>query len=338
MTRPNRLGHFRTSRPPAAGARLPESRGRRGGAGVGDFPRSVEHRAAVDDVERGEGRGGVVFSDAQEDRWEEGRVIENVVLYGDCLDVMPTLEAGSIDLIASDLPYGTTACAWDVVIPFEPLWENYRRVLKPNGAVVLTACQPFTSMLVVSNQEWFRHEWVWNKVQPTGHLDALRRPLRVCETVLVFSQAGTITYNPQMGAGRPINRTRGGKQTEVYGDFACLGKPSDTTRFPTNLLTISAGRSPHNRTVHPTQKPVPLFEYLIRTYSNPGDLVLDNCLGSGTTALACLNAGRRFIGIEKDRRFYELSLRRIERPHAPRLRSEPTEAVPPLFASLTEAS
>lgn len=232
------------------------------------------------------------------------------LMMGDCLERMGEIANGSVDLIAADLPYGTTQARWDSVIPFEPLWEHYRRVLKSVGAIILTSCQPFTSALVMSNPKWFRYEWVWNKVQPTGHLDAKRRPLRVHESVIVFSPSATV-YNPQMGTGIAIKRTPGGKQTEIYGPFVSTGRPSGTERYPTSLITISAGRSPHSRTVHPTQKPVALLEYLIRTYSNPGDLVLDSCMGSGTTLIAAINTERRAIGIERDPAIFETARTRI---------------------------
>ena len=233
-----------------------------------------------------------------------------MLMLGDCLDRMQEIAAGSVDLVLTDPPYGTTACKWDAVIPFEPMWAHVRRVLKPNGAAVFTASQPFTSALVMSNPKWFRYEWVWNKVQPTGHLNAKRQPMRVCESVLVF-YGDQPTYLPQMGRGKAIKRTAGGKQTDCYGAFKRLGSDSDSTRHPTTLLTISAGRSPNNRTVHPTQKPVALMEYLVRTYTNPGETVLDFTMGSGTTGVACVNTGRQFIGIERDPTYYAIAERRI---------------------------
>ena len=233
--------------------------------------------------------------------------------FGDCLELMKDIPDGSIDMILCDLPYGTTACKWDTVIPFEPLWEQYRRVAKRNAAIVLTASQPFTSALVMSNVADFKYEWVWHKVQPTGHLLAKRQPMRACESVLVFYRSQP-TYLPQMGVGKAIKRTgvRGATESWGKGWAGTPTTPSGTTRFPTTLLTISAGRSPNARTVHPTQKPVALMEYLIRTYTNEGETVLDNCMGSGTTGVACINTNRKFIGMEKDKTYFEIAKQRIE--------------------------
>jgi site-specific DNA-methyltransferase (adenine-specific) len=231
---------------------------------------------------------------------------------GDCLEVMPRL-AGPVDLILCDLPYGVTACRWDSVIPFEPLWECYKRLIKPRGAVVLTASQPFTSALVMSSPGWFRHRWAWNKVnRPTGYLDANRKPLRIVEDVCVFSPSGDITYNPIMGVGRPFH-ARGSGKTSIYGNHQARLTANSGTRFPTDLLSIKADRRGTEGRIHPTQKPVALMEYLIRTYTNEGELVLDNTMGSGTTGVACLNTGRRFIGIEKDPGYFATARDRIER-------------------------
>jgi hypothetical protein len=221
------------------------------------------------------------------------------LIEGDCLDVMGGIPDGSIDLIAADPPYGTTVCRWDVVIPFEPMWGHIHRILKPRGAVVLTASQPFTSMMVMSNPGWFRCRWVWDKVNRiTGFLDVKKRPLRVAEDVLVFS-SGQSTYNPQMTPGKPY-KTCHGKPTGIYAAHAGFVAEYGPWRYPTDILRISADRRAKEGRRHPTQKPVALFEYLIRTYSNEGETVLDFCMGSGTTGVACLNTGRRFIGIESD--------------------------------------
>ncbi len=230
------------------------------------------------------------------------------LLHGDCLDRMAEIADGSVDLIAADLPYGTTQCRWDSVIPFEPLWAHYRRALKPRGAVVLTACQPFTSMLVMSNRDWFRFDDVWEKSKPTGFLDCRRRPLRTHESVLVFSPAA-FTYNPQMtpGIAHKTGRKRSNKKAEVYRGFSDLGVNVSEDYYPRSIVDFPGEQHPD----HPTQKPVALMEYLIRTYSNPGDLVLDNAMGSGTTGVACLNTDRRFIGIEKDAAIFATASRRI---------------------------
>jgi DNA modification methylase len=233
------------------------------------------------------------------------------LMQGDCLELMKEIPDQSVDMILCDLPYGTTACKWDTVIPFEPLWAQYRRIAKRNAAIVLTASQPFTSKLIITNLQDFRYEWVWHKVQATGHLNAKKQPLRACESVAVFYREQP-TYNPQLTAGKPIKRTRGdAKGAEVWDGVKPLGRASGETRQPTTLLTISAGRSPHARTVHPTQKPVALMEYLIRTYTNEGETVMDNCMGSGTTGVACMNTGRDFIGIERDERYFKIAQERI---------------------------
>jgi site-specific DNA-methyltransferase (adenine-specific) len=210
---------------------------------------------------------------------------------GDCLDILPTIPDASVDMVLCDLPYGTTACKWDSVIPFEPLWREYRRVTKANAAIVLTASQPFTSALVMSNVRWFRYEWIWRKTVKSGPLNAKRRPLCEHESVLVFAQ-GQTTYKPQ---GLREGRSSGGKysRTECYGQMSGVNEQT------------------HTGCLHPTQKPVALMEYLIRTYTNEGDTVLDNCMGSGTTGLACANTGRKFIGIEREPSYFAIAQERI---------------------------
>lgn len=229
---------------------------------------------------------------------------------GDCLVEMAKIPAGSVDLVAADLPYGTTACKWDTVIPFEPLWAHYRRVLKPRGAVVLTASQPFTSMLVMSNREWFRFDDVWDKRSPVGFLNARRMPLRRHESVLLFSPAkfGRFTYNPVMRKGVWRDKETKGRQTTVYGNFARPPVENDDY-YPTSIIDIP--KSNFQGTVHPTQKPVALFEYLIRTYSNEGETVLDCTMGSGTTGVACVNTNRNFVGVERDPGYFDIAERRI---------------------------
>lgn len=228
---------------------------------------------------------------------------------GDCLDVMADLPSGSVDLILCDLPYGTTACSWDAVIPFEPLWREYKRIAKPNAAIVLTASQPFTSALVMSNVKAYKHRWVWDKVKPSSGLHAKVMPLQVVEDVLVFT-FGSLNYIPQMVPKKPRAEWKndsngevfGGARVERYFDNGGLG-------YPKNLLTLS-NADQRNR-VHPTQKPVALMEYLIRTYTNAGDVVLDNCMGSGTTGVAARNTNRRFIGIERDPDYFKIAQERI---------------------------
>lgn len=228
--------------------------------------------------------------------------------HGDCLELMGRIPDGSVDLIAADLPYGTTACKWDTVIPFGPLWSHYRRIIMPRGGViVLTAAQPFASALVMSNPRWFRYEDIWAKTTPTGFLDANRKPMRRHENILVFSPIGSRTFNPQMTEGPPY-KVKNGPQTQVYGKFERKTCDNPGLRYPTSIVQAANARI---RGGHPTQKPVALFEYLIRTHSNPGDTVLDNTMGSGTTGVACVRTGRKFIGIEKDAGYFEVAQRRI---------------------------
>jgi site-specific DNA-methyltransferase (adenine-specific) len=226
-----------------------------------------------------------------------GCVLPNTLVHGDCLEVMKYIPDGSIDLVLCDPPYGT-------VIPFEPLWAQYRRITKPNAAIVLTASQPFTSILGASNIEMLRYSWVWRKTAATGHLNAKRMPMKNHEDVLVF-YAKQPTYNPQglSDFGRVVRR---GGNGGCYGDS---GKKNtqEKTGYPRTVQEFgSAGK-----TVHPTQKPVALMEYLIRTYTNEGETVLDNCAGSFTTGVACLNTGRRFIGIERDDGYFRIGSDRM---------------------------
>lgn len=231
------------------------------------------------------------------------------LILGDCLDVMPRLPAGSVDLVLCDLPYGTTRNRWDAVIPFAPLWAAYDRLCR--GAVVLTAAQPFTSALIMSRITSFRYTWVWDKVnRPTGHLNAKRQPLRQSEDVVVFYDAQP-TYHPQMVQGAPYRAT-GSKRSSNYGEQVRTATVcADGLRYPRNLLAIPADERGSVGRLHPTQKPVALLEYLIRTYTDPGDTVLDNAMGSGSTGVACANTGRRFIGIERDPAYFAVAQRRI---------------------------
>lgn len=231
----------------------------------------------------------------------------------DCLVGMQRIDDASIDMILCDLPYGTTACKWDTVIPLEPLWEQYKRVIKPHGAIVLTASQPFTSALVMSNPKMFKYDWCWHKSRVTGVLNAKRQPLRCKEDILVFS-SGSPVYYPQ-GLQRCNKQTctgvsKSGKQGECTGKITQTDSGTytqTTTGYPRNVLEIPS----ETKTVHPTQKPVALFEYLIKTYTNPGETVLDNCLGSGTTAIAAINTGRHYIGFEKDTGYFDIAQKRI---------------------------
>jgi site-specific DNA-methyltransferase (adenine-specific) len=237
-----------------------------------------------------------------------------MLMLGDCLDRMTEIPDGSVDMVLADLPYGTTACKWDTVIPLEPLWAHYKRVTKPNAAIVLTASQPFTSALVMSNPRAFSQALIWRKNKASGHLNAKRRHLTAHEDTLIFC-TGQPTYNPQRTSGHK-RRTgwKRGPDTEVYGaqrptEYA----GTDETRCPISVIDFDVVNNDgtNGGRFHPTQKPVTLMEYLIRTYTNEGETVLDNTMGSGTTGVACVNTGRDFIGIEMDPDYYATAERRI---------------------------
>ena len=238
------------------------------------------------------------------------------LIHGDCLEKMKDIPDKSIDMILCDLPYGTTACKWDVVIPFEPLWEQYKRIIKDNGAIVLTASQPFTSALVMSNIKWFRYEIIWEKERPTNIFFMKNQIGKVHENICVFYKKQP-TYNPQLekreftGKGEVVgniknSRTHKNQTYKHREDYDC------TKRYPRSVLKIQRDIEKGGKS-HPTQKPVALFEYLIRTYTNEDDTVLDNCAGSGTTAIACLNTNRNAILIEKDESYYKVALDRFNR-------------------------
>lgn len=238
-------------------------------------------------------------------------VAVNQVLHGDCLELMRDIPDKSIDMILCDLPYGTTACKWDVIIPFEPLWEQYKRIIKPNAAIVLTASQPFTSQLVMSNPKWFKYEWIFEKSIATGFLDANRKPLKSHESILVFYK-GKSVYYPQFNDGEPYNKGRTGS-CSLYQEHSRKDSTENDTgkRFPRSVIRGLYDKKRFYRNgkqafKHPTQKPVALFEYLIKTYTNEGDLVLDNCAGSGTTGVAALNTGRNYILMEKEIDYFNL--------------------------------
>lgn len=222
---------------------------------------------------------------------------------GDCLEMMPTLAAQSVDLILCDLPYGTTRNKWDSIIPLDLLWAQYRRLAR--GAVVLTATQPFTSALVMSNLTEFKYAWVWEKPLGTGHLNSKKQPLRNHEDLVVFYRNQPI-YNPQMTEGEPY-RYQSGRASQNWGSQVSVLTENEGWRYP---LTVQKFIQDKEK-IHPTQKPVALMEYLIRTYTNPGMIVLDNCMGSGTAGVACINTGRQFIGIERDPEYFKIAQNRI---------------------------
>ena len=246
------------------------------------------------------------------------------LMLGDCLERMKEIPDGSVDMILCDLPYGTTACKWDSVIPFEPLWAEYRRVTKRNAAIVLTASQPFTSALVMSAPDIFKYCWVWEKTRATGHMHAKNKPLKSHEDIAVFSTGTTVhsvqssirmQYYPQgtIAVDRVSYRpSREKKGSDVVGSLRPSHKNSyrqTESNYPRSVLHVP---SEHNvGAFHPTQKPVALMEYLIKTYTNEGETVLDNCMGSGTVGVACKNLNRKFIGIEKDETYFKIAQDRI---------------------------
>jgi site-specific DNA-methyltransferase (adenine-specific) len=247
---------------------------------------------------------------------------KNLVYQGDCLELMQQLDNESVDMILCDLPYGTTACSWDSVIPFKPLWEQYERIIKFNGVICLFASQPFTTNLISSNFKMFKYCWYWVKKKPNGFQHAKNKPMTKIEEICVFSKApmGHISllgdrrmrYNPQgiISNGKKKitdkvhGRMMGARPNQVGREYeAFTGFPHNVLEYP-NMIGKSA--------LHPTQKPVELCEYLIKTYTNEGDLILDNCIGSGTTAIASLNTNREFIGIEKELKYVQISNQRIQ--------------------------
>ena len=249
------------------------------------------------------------------------------LMHGDCLELMAQIPDGSVDMILCDLPYGTTACKWDSVIPFEPLWAHYKRVIKRNGAIVLTASQPFTTALISSNMRDFRYCWVWDKVIPSGFNYARYQPMRQHEDVLVF-YAEAPTYDAN---GEALAKPQKYKPAHSASDSSHMthSLARDTVLTATHKKKRSILQFPKVRIGdHPTQKPVALMEYLIRTYTKEGETVLDNCMGSGTTGVAALQLGRSFIGIEREPKYFDIAVKRIEQAHAQGQLFEPTQAAP----------
>lgn len=231
------------------------------------------------------------------------------LLLGDTLELLPTLEDDSVDMLLVDLPYGTTACKWDSIIPLEPLWEQYHRICKKNAAMVFTSAQPFTTTLIASNMKEFRYEWIWEKPQGTNPMNVKIMPLKSHENILVFYRERP-TYNPQMWKSTPYSGFKSETATigEVYGSAKSKHRDNPTgERYPKTIL-----RFQQERGFHPTQKPVPLMEYLIKTYTNDGDTVLDNTMGSGSTGVACINLNRSFIGIELDKEYFNIAKTRTD--------------------------
>ena len=238
--------------------------------------------------------------------------MESYIKKGDCLELMKEIPDNSIDMILCDLPYGTTQKVWDAVIPYDKLWEQYKRIIKDNGAIVLFAQGLFYVDLVNSNREWFRYDLVWNKVLTSGFLNANRMPLRTHEQIAVFYNK-LPTYNPQKVLGE-VNHSKGNlslkHENNNYGDYEQVESDFSGLKNPVSILTYEKAHP--SIALHPTQKNTELLEYLINTYTNKGEVVLDNCMGSGSTIIACINTKRKYIGFELDDKYFELAKKRIE--------------------------
>lgn len=234
---------------------------------------------------------------------------------GDCIELMKDIPDGSIDMILCDLPYGTTACKWDTIIPFEPLWEQYKRIIKDNGAIVLFSDEPFTSQLVNSNIKDFRYKWIWNKTRGSNFQNARFMPMKCHEEICVFYKKKPV-YNPQYWYSSSYKTTERKRNKQIEGlaggsaANVCTATISeDGRRYPLSILTYARD----GKRIHPTQKPVALLEYLVKTYTNEGEVVLDNCMGSGSTGVACLRTNRKFIGIELEQKYYDIAKERIKK-------------------------
>lgn len=232
----------------------------------------------------------------------------NRIYNEDCMKGMKKIPDKTIDMILCDLPYGVTSCQWDKVIPLDNLWQEYKRIIKDNGAIVLTAAQPFTTALIHSNPRWYRYSWYWRKNIATGFANSKYQPLRCMEDITVFYKKAP-AYNPQglIKLTQPKCRAAYNRVNSVYGSTLRRSYVQEYTNYPTNLLEIKCERG-----LHPTQKPVELFEYLIKTYSDEGETVLDNCMGSGTTAVACMQTGRNYIGFETSKEYCQIAENRTK--------------------------
>lgn len=254
--------------------------------------------------------------------------VKSYLLNGDCLELMKQIPDNSIDMILCDLPYGITTCKWDSVIPFEPLWIQYKRIIKENGVIALFGTEPFATELRHSNLKMFKYDWYWKKPRGVGHLNAKKQPLRDIEIISIFYNK-QCTYNPQFTEGEPYSALKGGKNSRIsekgnttYGKFMngmAFRNDNSGFRYPKQLQEFGVVE---RNTLHPTQKPVPLLEYLIKTYTNEGEIVLDNCMGSGSTGIACINTGRKFVGIELDKEYFETAKKRIEKHNLENMKNE----------------
>ena len=234
---------------------------------------------------------------------------------GNCLELMKDIPDGSIDAIITDPPYGTTACKWDSVIPFEPMWAELKRIIKHNGAIVLFGSQPFSSFLITSNIKMYKHDWIWKKTNPKGHLNSKKYPMKIYECIHVFCKT-LPKYNPQMWESKPMNtvyKSGGNGQDSTYNFMRTVNQTeiNKTSRYPQDVINFTDLTGNSKERLHPTQKPVALIEYLIKTYTNENETVLDFTMGSGTTGVACKNLNRNFIGIELDENYFNIAKERI---------------------------
>lgn len=247
----------------------------------------------------------------------------NKIYNEDCLEGMKRIKSKSIDMILCDLPYGTTACLWDSIIPLEKLWEQYKRIIKENGAIVLFGSQPFTSLLVSSNIQWFKYSWVWEKNRATGHVHAKNKPMKIHEDICVFSPGTTIhasqsknrmIYNPQglIELSSPIVRKRNDSGDNAVMSARQSHRPTtqEFSNYPNSILKFDIEMN--EKRIHETQKPLELCKYLIKTYSDENEIILDNCMGSGTSAIGAIETNRKYIGFEKNKNIYEKSIARIK--------------------------
>ncbi len=268
-----------------------------------------------------------ILSNFKDNQFTAKFLFGGALVNGDCLEVMPNIKNKSINLILADLPYGTTACSWDAMIPLDRLWCEYNRIIKDDGVIVLTASQPFTTKLISSNYEMFKYSWVWDKVGAANFMNIKNRPFKTHEDVLVFSKTANFTFNPQrvsrsekslkrggIGTSRVVKRN--GRAIEHYGIDRGNAIPQtwsneDGMKHPIDIIQFNVAEKGRYKVRHPTKKPIALMQYLIETYTNDGDIVLDNCMGSGTTCLAAKHLNRAFIGIEKEQKYFEVALSRI---------------------------
>ena len=244
-------------------------------------------------------------------------VMRSVLVHADCFDVFPYIADESVQLILCDLPYNVTGLKWDSLLDLPKLWEQYERIIKPNGAIVLTAMQPFTTELIISNRKMFKYTWVWNKVKPGNFLTAKLKPMQNHEDIVVFSKANTancnknnMLYIPQLEKREKVRKYKKEADSDIYARKNTTSIEYTTDfKYPKSILEISNANQKNK--LHPTQKPLELMKYLIKTYSKEDDVVMDNCMGSNTTGLACKELNRQYIGIEKDKNYYDISVSRV---------------------------